>query len=143
MWCSGSLPNIDLCSASLVSCWLCVPTVLTWFNLLTVCTDQASTVTCAAPSDGQEVRLPATHYSSTLWSLHGASGSGTMTKVVKTRCQRVAKKALRSISEPCIPARSALLTFCTGTHFHPVYFIDAAKLCWQHRCQNMEAGRWP
>jgi hypothetical protein len=25
----------------------------------------------------------------------------------------------------------------------PGVLIDAAKLCWQHRCQNMEAGRWP
>jgi hypothetical protein len=38
----------------------------------------------------------------------------------------------------------ALLTFCTGTlGYSTRWLIDAAKLCWQHRCQNMEAGRWP
>jgi hypothetical protein len=25
----------------------------------------------------------------------------------------------------------------------PVVLVDAAKLCWQHRSKNMEAGRWP
>jgi hypothetical protein len=58
----------------------------------------------------------------------------------KTRCG--GRKALRSIL--ALHPETALLTFCTGTlgYFHGV-LIDAAKLCWQHRCQNMEAGRWP
>jgi hypothetical protein len=52
------------------------------------------------------------------------------------------RKALRSIL--ALHPETALLTFCTGTlgYFHGV-LIDAAKLCWQHRSQNMEAGRWP
>jgi hypothetical protein len=60
------------------------------------------------------------------------------TKAVKDKMSAV-KKALRSIL--ALHPQTALLTFCTGTlgYFHPVYFI-AAKLCWQHRCQNMEAG---
>jgi hypothetical protein len=53
----------------------------------------------------------------------------------------VVKKAPQHSS---LHPETALLTFCTGTlGFHPVVLIDAAKLCWQHRCQNMEAGRWP
>jgi hypothetical protein len=63
------------------------------------------------------------------------------TKAVKDKMSAVVKKALRSIL--ALHPETALLTFCTGTlgYFHGV--LDAAKLCWQHRCQNMEAGRWP
>jgi hypothetical protein len=63
------------------------------------------------------------------------------TKAVKDKMSAVVKKAPQHSPSPASPT----LTFCTGTlgYFHPVYFIDAAKLCWQHRCQNMEAGRWP
>jgi hypothetical protein len=141
MWCSGSLPNIDLCSASLVSCWLCVPTVLTWFNLLTVCTDQASTVTCAAPSDGQEVRLPATNY--LIYSVVAAwrKRKWDTTKVVKDKMSNGRKESSPQHSEPCIP-RDCSSDVLYGDTLPPGVFIDAAKLCWQHRCQNMEAGRW-
>jgi hypothetical protein len=53
------------------------------------------------------------------------------------------RKALRSIPSPASP-ETALLTFCRDTGLLPPgVLIDAAKLCWQHRCQNMEAGRWP
>jgi hypothetical protein len=62
-------------------------------------------------------------------------------EAVKDKMSAVVK-ALRSIL--ALHPQTALLTFCTGTlgYFHRV-LIDAAKLCWQHRCQNMEAGRWP
>jgi hypothetical protein len=65
------------------------------------------------------------------------------TKAVKDKMSAVVKKALRSILA-LHPRDCSLLTFCTGTlgYFHPGNFIDA-KLCWQHRCQNMEVGRWP
>jgi hypothetical protein len=53
------------------------------------------------------------------------------------------KKALRSIlalhPRDC---SSDVLYGDTGL-LPPGVLIDAAKLCWQHRCQNMEAGRWP
>jgi hypothetical protein len=63
------------------------------------------------------------------------------TTAVKDKMSAVVK-ALRSIL--ALHPETALLTFCTGTlgYFHGV-LIDAAKLCWQHRCWNMEAGRWP
>jgi hypothetical protein len=62
------------------------------------------------------------------------------TTKVKDKMSAVVKKALRSIL--ALHPETALLTFCTGT-LPPGVLIDAAKLCWQHRCQNMEAGRWP
>jgi hypothetical protein len=53
------------------------------------------------------------------------------------------RKALRSIlalhPRDC---SSDVLYGDTGL-LPPGVLIDAAKLCWQHRCQNMEAGRWP
>jgi hypothetical protein len=62
------------------------------------------------------------------------------TKAVKDKMSAVVKKALRSIL--ALHPRDRSSTFCTGTlGFHPVYSL--IKLCWQHRCQNMEAGRWP
>jgi hypothetical protein len=63
------------------------------------------------------------------------------TKAVKDKMSAVVESS-RSIL--ALHPETALLTFCTGTlgYFHQV-LIDAAKLCWQHRCQNMEAGRWP
>jgi hypothetical protein len=54
--------------------------------------------------------------------------------------QDVVKKAPQH-SSPA--SETALLTFCTGHWATSTRCIDAAKLCWQHRCQNMEAGRWP
>jgi hypothetical protein len=62
------------------------------------------------------------------------------TKAVKDKMSAVVESSPQHSSPP----ETALLTFCTGTlgYFHRV-LIDAAKLCWQHRCQNMEAGRWP
>jgi hypothetical protein len=52
----------------------------------------------------------------------------------------VVKKALRSILSPASP-RLLFDVLYGDTGLPPA--IDAAKLCWQHRCQNMEAGRWP
>jgi exonuclease III len=65
------------------------------------------------------------------------------TKAVKDKMSAVVKKALRSIlalhPRDC---SSDVLYGDTGL-LPPGVLIDAAKLCWQHRCQNMEAGRWP
>jgi hypothetical protein len=65
------------------------------------------------------------------------------TKAVKDKMSAVVKKVSAAFSA-CIPETTSL-TFCTGTlgYFHPVYLIDAAKLCWQHRCQNMEVADGP
>jgi hypothetical protein len=64
------------------------------------------------------------------------------TKAVKDKMSAVVKKALRSIlalhPRDC---SSDVLYGDTGL-LPPGVLIDA-KLCWQHRCQNMEAGRWP
>jgi hypothetical protein len=61
-------------------------------------------------------------------------------EAVKDKMSAVVKKALRSILA-CIP-ETALLTFCTGDTglLPPGVLIDAAKLCWQHRCKH---GGWP
>jgi exonuclease III len=65
------------------------------------------------------------------------------TKAVKDKMSAVVKKAFRSIlalhPRDC---SSDVLYGDTGL-LPPGVLIDAAKLCWQHRCQNMEAGRWP
>jgi hypothetical protein len=54
----------------------------------------------------------------------------------------VVKKALRSIL--ALHPRDCSSDVLYGdTGLLPPGLIDAAKLCWQHRCQNMEAGRWP
>jgi hypothetical protein len=63
------------------------------------------------------------------------------TKAVKDKMSAVVKKALRSILA-LHPEFSDVLYGDTGL-LPPGVLIDAAKLCWQHRCQNMEAGRWP
>jgi hypothetical protein len=63
------------------------------------------------------------------------------TKAVKDKMSAV-KKALRSILALHPRDCSSDVLYGTLGYFHPV-LIDAAKLCWQHRCQNMEAGRWP
>jgi hypothetical protein len=62
------------------------------------------------------------------------------TKAVKDKMSAVVESSPQHSSPP----ETALLTFCTGTlgYFHRV-LIDAAKLCWQHRCQNMEADDGP
>jgi hypothetical protein len=62
------------------------------------------------------------------------------TKAVKDKMSAVVK----ALSILALHPETALLTFCTGTlGYSTGVLIDAAKLCWQHRCQNMEAGRWP
>jgi hypothetical protein len=50
------------------------------------------------------------------------------------------KESLRSIL--ALHPQTALSDVLYGTlgYFHPLVLIDAAKLCWQHRC-HMEAGR--
>jgi hypothetical protein len=74
---------------------------------------------------------------------HVWRGSVDTTKAVKDKMSAVVKKALRSIlalhPRDC---SSDVLYGDTGL-LPPGVLIDAAKLCWQHRCQNMEAGRWP
>jgi hypothetical protein len=62
------------------------------------------------------------------------------TKAVKDKMSAVVKKALRSIL--ALHPETALPTFWGGWATS-TRCTDAAKLCWQHRCQNMEAGRWP
>jgi hypothetical protein len=52
------------------------------------------------------------------------------------------KESLRSILFRTPRRSSDVLVRDTGP-LPPGVLIDAAKLCWQHRCQNMEAGRWP
>jgi hypothetical protein len=64
------------------------------------------------------------------------------TKAVKDKMSAVVKKALRSILALHPETASDVLYGDTGL-LPPGVLIDAAKLCWQHRCQNMEAGRWP
>jgi hypothetical protein len=56
------------------------------------------------------------------------------TQAVKDKMSAVVKKALRAF----LPPRDCSSDVLYGTlgYFQPVY-IDAAKLCWQHRCQNM------
>jgi hypothetical protein len=71
---------------------------------------------------------------------HGAEVWDT-TKAVKDKMSAVVKKALRILAlhpRDC----SSDVHGDTGL-LPPGVLIDAAKLCWQHRCQNMEAGRWP
>jgi hypothetical protein len=70
---------------------------------------------------------------------HVWRGSVDTTKAVKDKMSAVVKKALRSIlalhPRDC---SSDVLYGDTGL-LPPGVLIDAAKLCWQHRCQNMEA----
>jgi hypothetical protein len=65
--------------------------------------------------------------------MYGAEG--TRRRRSKTRCQR-------SESSPALHPRDCS-SDVLGLGYSTRCFIDAAKLCWQHRCQNMEAGRWP
>jgi hypothetical protein len=51
------------------------------------------------------------------------------------------RKALRILALHPRDCSSDVLYGDTGL-LPPGVLIDAAKLCWQHRCQNMEAGRW-
>jgi hypothetical protein len=55
------------------------------------------------------------------------------TKAVKDKMS--GRKSPQHSSHP----ETALLTFCTALGYYPVY-IDAAKLCWQHRSEH---GGWP
>jgi hypothetical protein len=55
------------------------------------------------------------------------------TKAVKDKMSAVVSPQHSSHPE------TALLTFCTALGYYPVY-IDAAKLCWQHRSEH---GGWP
>jgi hypothetical protein len=63
------------------------------------------------------------------------------TKRSKTRCQYRRYSAAVEIRILPETAPSDVSTN-RDTVIHPCT-IDAAKPCWQHRCQNMEAGRWP
>jgi hypothetical protein len=72
---------------------------------------------------------------------HVWRGSVDTTKAVKDKMSAVVKKALRSIL--ALHPRDCSSDVLYGdTGLPPGVLIDAAKLCW-HRCQNMEAGRWP
>jgi hypothetical protein len=73
---------------------------------------------------------------------HVWRGSGT-TKAVKDKMSAVVKKALRSILALHPRDCSSDVLYGTLGYFHPVYSLMLPNLCWQHRCQNMEAGRWP
>jgi hypothetical protein len=57
------------------------------------------------------------------------------TKAVKDKMSAVVKKA-RSIL--ALHPRDCSSDVLYGTLGPPGVLIDAAKLCWQHRCQNME-----
>jgi hypothetical protein len=59
---------------------------------------------------------------------------------IKDKMSAVVKKALRSILALHPRDCSSDVLYGTLGYFHPVVLIDAAKLCWQHRC-HMEAGR--
>jgi hypothetical protein len=72
---------------------------------------------------------------------HVWRGSVDTTKAVKDKMSAVVRK-LRSIL--ALHPRDCSSDVLYGdTGLPPGVLIDAAKLCWQHRCQNMEAGRWP
>jgi hypothetical protein len=64
------------------------------------------------------------------------------TKAVKDKMSAVVKKALRSILALHPRDCSSDVLYGTLGYFHPVYSLMLPN-CWQHRCQNMEAGRWP
>jgi hypothetical protein len=68
---------------------------------------------------------------------HVWRGSVEHDEAVKDKMSAVVKKALRSILAPSQDCSSDVLR---DTGLLPV-LIDAAKLCWQHRCS--EHGGWP